>query len=382
MSEPQTEAAQASAKNQDNHSAGDIDDVANGVMNKVVHVAVGVICRSSENQCFQQSYQQNSMQHPQVFIAKRPDHAHQGGLWEFPGGKVESGETVVDALARELKEEIGIRIVKDSCQPLIQIVHHYPANPDKPNSQAKTVFLDVWVVNDFQGLLEAGKGAEGQPVKWQSIDSLQEEDFPAANRPIIHALQLPNQQMITDSAEDVQGYIQKITQAITQHSVRLLQLRAKHFSQERYLFLVQSVKRLSRQYGVKVQLNAPFEWVKDELDEWTGLHLDGRQRDRFFSQAETVCRPIPKSILLSTSCHNAQELDQAKALDVDFINVSPIKLTKAYQQQDVLGWQGFQALIRGANRPVYALGGLELEDVLMAKRHGAQGIALQSAFWD
>lgn len=129
------------------------------MMKKRVHVAVGVISDGADR----------------ILISRRAEHLHQGGLWEFPGGKVEQGETVEQALQRELSEELAITILKQ--EPLLTIEHDYTD---------KAVLLDVWWVNAFAG---EPHGREGQPLRWVSIASLHEFEFPAANKPIIVAIQ-------------------------------------------------------------------------------------------------------------------------------------------------------------------------------------------------
>ena len=124
---------------------------------KQVHVAVGVIVSEQ-----------------QVFLTKRADDVHQGGKWEFPGGKVEANETVAQALARELKEEIGIDVL--SCMPLLEIDHDYGD---------KCVLLDVFVVDNYTGEPSA---QEGQQESWVDIAGLSTLDFPAANIAIIDKL--------------------------------------------------------------------------------------------------------------------------------------------------------------------------------------------------
>jgi len=118
-----------------------------------------------------------------VLIAKRPLDKHQGGLWEFPGGKVEAGERVEAALARELLEELGI--VVTAAQPLIQVRHDYPD---------KQVLLDVWEVQAFTG---EPHGAEGQPLMWVTADQLTNYSFPAANQPIVAAAPPPQRHLVT-----------------------------------------------------------------------------------------------------------------------------------------------------------------------------------------
>ena len=124
----------------------------------MIHVAVGVLRRDR-----------------QVLVSRRAEHLHQGGLWEFPGGKLEPGETVLQALRRELAEELGLRI--HSAQALLQVEHDYGD---------REVLLDVWEVLHFDG---EPCGLEGQPLCWINIDQLDSLTFPVANLPIVKALQ-------------------------------------------------------------------------------------------------------------------------------------------------------------------------------------------------
>lgn len=128
-------------------------------MKKRVHVAVGVISDGADR----------------ILISRRAEHLHQGGLWEFPGGKVEVDETVEQALRRELLEELAIEVIEQ--QPLLTIAHDY---------SDKSVLLDVWWVSAFSG---EPLGREGQPLRWVNISVLHEIEFPAANQPIIAAVQ-------------------------------------------------------------------------------------------------------------------------------------------------------------------------------------------------
>lgn len=129
---------------------------------KVVHVAAGVIIDGDGK----------------ILIAKRPEHVHQGGLWEFPGGKVDEGETVEQALRRELFEELGITLT--GYQPLLEIRHDYPN---------KSVLLDVWLVTGFSGLAH---GKEEQKIAWVTKSELSQYAFPQANIAIIEAVQSTN----------------------------------------------------------------------------------------------------------------------------------------------------------------------------------------------
>jgi len=131
-------------------------------MPKSTHVAVGVIIST------------NTQQQTQYFLTKRLEHSHQGGKWEFPGGKVEKGEIVAQALARELKEEIAIDVL--ACIPLTIIDHDYGD---------KQVCLEVFVVDNYIGEPSA---QEGQGQGWFSLNELQKLDFPKANEVIITKL--------------------------------------------------------------------------------------------------------------------------------------------------------------------------------------------------
>lgn len=126
----------------------------------MVHVAVGVILDAAGEK---------------ILLSRRADDAHQGGLWEFPGGKVEAGESLHCALARELQEELGIRV--GSTAPLLEVLHDYGD---------KKVLLDVHVVRDFEG---EPKSLEGQPLVWVAVQDLDDYEFPAANLPILKAAQ-------------------------------------------------------------------------------------------------------------------------------------------------------------------------------------------------
>ena len=128
-------------------------------MKKRLQVAVAIILNNDE----------------QVLIARRHAHQHQGDLWEFPGGKREADETRLQALQREIQEEVGLQV--EQADPLMQIVHDYPG---------LQVELDVWLVTDFVG---EATGKEGQPLQWCALADLKEKEFPAANVEIIERLQ-------------------------------------------------------------------------------------------------------------------------------------------------------------------------------------------------
>lgn len=124
---------------------------------KIIEVAVGVIKKGNE-----------------IYISKRADDLHQGGKWEFPGGKRESNETIEQALVRELYEEVGIQVTQQS--PFMLIEHDYGD---------KKVCLDVRLVEGFEG---KASHQEGQQSQWVKIADLSQFTFPEANKVIIDKL--------------------------------------------------------------------------------------------------------------------------------------------------------------------------------------------------
>lgn len=136
-------------------------------MKKTVHVVVGIVVNKNN----------------EILIAKRPDNLHQGGLWEFPGGKVEQNESVFEALVREFREEVDIHI--QTAEALTKIEHDYTD---------KSVLLDVWRSEEFDGL---AKGIEGQEIKWVAPAELKQYQFPEANKPIVEALSVVVQTLST-----------------------------------------------------------------------------------------------------------------------------------------------------------------------------------------
>ncbi|MES3007822.1 MAG: Nudix family hydrolase [Pseudomonadota bacterium] len=309
---------------------------------RIVHVAVGVIVDDAGR----------------VLIALRPEGVHQGGLWEFPGGKCEPGEPVEDALRRELHEELGITVLRQ--QPLCVIRHHYGD---------KEVLLDVHRVDQFVGV---PVGREGQPIRWVEMSALEPTQFPAANRPIIQRLQLPRLVAITGTARTEADFFARFTRLLEQ-SPSLVQLRAPELHEARFVERAQRCSVLCRQHGVRLQFNAHPAVVADlDVD---GVHVNARTLMALHE------RPVPQEQLFSASCHDLAELQQAEALGADFVFLSPVAATPSHPAQAGLGWEAFRILTSAVGVPVYALGGLGAADVEVALAHGAAGIAGISAFW-
>jgi len=312
-------------------------------MADLIHVAVAVIRNPSGD----------------VFITLRPDHVHQGGLWEFPGGKVETGESVYGALVREIHEENGIDILR--AQPLIQIPYHYPD---------RHVLLDVWEVLDYQGMAH---GKEGQACQWISADKLKQVKFPAANQPIVTAVQLPSIYLITpEPGDNTSEFLDQLEKCLA-GGVKLLQLRAKRLADDRYLALAKEVSTLCHRYDARVLLNHDVSILKDISAD--GVHLTAQRLMHLNS------RPVSGEKCLAASCHSLAEIEQANRVGADFIVLSPVKPTTSHPHAVAFGWDHFEELTRHAAMPVYALGGMALSDIAMSREKGGQGIAGISELW-
>ena len=295
----------------------------------------------------------------QVLISKRSAHVHQGGMWEFPGGKLEPGESVTQALKRETHEELGV--IVEAHSPLIRITHYY---------SDCVVLLDVHRVTQFSGQAE---GLEGQPLQWLFPDQLIDWPLLPADRPIITAINLPDGYMITGADPlDRELFLSRLESSLIK-GVRLVQLRAKSLSQSEFCVLAKSALKLCRKHKARLLLNAAPELVED-LDA-DGVHLTSQRL------SELKERPLGRNRLIGVSCHSADDLKRASELELDFAVLSPVLPTKSHLNAQPLGWQQFSELIEVARLPVYALGGMQQDMLGTAQSHGAQGIAGISGLW-
>jgi len=294
-----------------------------------------------------------------ILITRRPDHAHQGGLWEFPGGKLEPGESLTEGLRREIDEELGVQVL--ASDPLIRVHHDYGD---------RHVLLDVHRVPRYAG---TPHGREGQPMRWVHPREMQADAFPAADRPIISALRLPSRMLITGAdPRQPRAFLQRLAAALAA-GVRLVQLRTPGLVPAAYAALAEETARLCTDHGAQLILNPPDGYQPDAA--LPGLHLPTR---RLMALRE---RPLPADRLVGASCHDREELEQAARLGLDYALLSPLRPTASHPDATPLGWERFAELADRANLPVYALGGMGPEDTARARRAGGQGVAGISGFW-
>ncbi len=304
-------------------------------------------------------------------VAERAAHKHQGGCWEFPGGKVEPGETEVQALSRELMEEIGLTPTQQ--RPLLQVSHDYGD---------RRILLSAWLVTEFlpgpclsQSEQTPLLGLEGQPLQWVMADCLPTLNFPAANRPILAAALLPQVLRISPELDSLQSWLDWLQQRVVLATDRdAIVLRQPALNDEQYMHWAESGLSICQQAGMPLFVHGSVSRLQ-RLPQAAGLHLP-------FAEAGCLPlqRPISRDHVLLVACHNAQELALAQQLDADCALLSPVLATSSHPEQQGMGWAQWAALVAAVNIPVYALGGMTSAHLAEAWQQGGQGVAGISGF--
>jgi 8-oxo-dGTP diphosphatase len=295
-----------------------------------------------------------------VLVAERPAGKHLAGLWEFPGGKCDPGEAPFDALARELAEEIGIAV--ERAEPLISVPWSYPE---------KSIVLDAWIVEAYAGRIDA---REGQALQWIAPEELDEWPMPPADVPIVHALQLPDRYLITPPlARDSDDIVLCGIERACETGIRLIQLRQPAWTREDIARVAAQAHAICARHRSELLVNA--DWRLAEAVGLDGVHLPSRVA------AGLDTRPIGSDRWLGVSCHDRDELDHARRIGADFATLAPVAPTPSHPGAIPLGWTRFAELAATSPLPVYALGGLAVADVAIARRNGGQGIAAIRALW-
>ncbi len=293
----------------------------------------------------------------EVLLAQRPAGKPYAGYWEFPGGKIEIDEDAPQALRRELHEELGIEV--DEVSPWLTRVYAYPE---------KTVRLRFFRVERWHG---EPHGREGQTLCWQSPHAITVTPLLPANDPIMQALRLPPIYAITQAAKwGPEEFLRRLRDAL-EKGVRLIQLREKEMSARDATLFARDAVALANRYDAMVLINADMA-LEDNVRA-SGVHLPSATLMR------TTARPPVR--LCAASCHTPAELEHAAALGLDFVVLSQVLATASHPGSTGIGWRHFAELVADYSLPVYALGGMRLDDLPTARRHGAHGIASMTAVW-
>ena len=298
--------------------------------------------------------------HGRVLISQRPENVHLGGLWEFPGGKLEAGESFKSALRRELYEEVGISIAA-----IKKIIDYSFAYADR------NIFFQVFKVLTYRGNVDA---KENQVLKWIDKEQLRSEDFPPANKAILKAIRLPPEYMIADQA-CLGSHLMATVEKNLQAGVSICQYRAHQLNKTEYVSMATQMRDLCAQYNAQMVSNCDLDWVSDISPH--GIHLTSR---RLASEFKNVTDIAARALFFSAACHTQQEVEMANQLAVDCLLIGPVLQTSSHPAVKSLGWKSFNRLCVKANRPVYALGGMNHEHKASAWGYGAQGIAAITAF--
>jgi 8-oxo-dGTP diphosphatase len=303
---------------------------------KVTEVAAAVIERPGE-----------------FLLAQRPEGKPYPGYWEFPGGKIEPGESARAALDRELREELGIEVREAT--PWITRVYPYTH---------ATVRLHFFRVTRWDG---EPRPLEDQAIRWQPVLAPDVSPMLPANAPVLAALALPEVMVVSNAASlGIDAWIHGLEQLAVRERV-LVQLREKGMDHLKLQHLLSRTLARLEGSASRVVINGDC----GRFPQCRGVHLPSR--------ALMAANVRPAGELVGASCHFAEELAHAAKLGLDYAVVGPVKATESHPGATPLGWDGFEALIAGQPMPIYAIGGLDRGDRDEARRRGAHGIALMRA---
>jgi len=292
-----------------------------------------------------------------ALLAQRPESKVYSGYWEFPGGKIEPGEPVPEALRREIREELGVEI--ERAYPWITRVFVYP------HAKVRLHFYRVYAWRGEPSALEH------QAIAWQPPDAVTLGPLLPANGPVLRSLMLPAEYAITRAGElGVEPFLSRL-EARLRDGLKLIQVREKTLGHRAAEEFARRVTALAHAHGAKVLVNADAALAREVGA--AGVHLTAEQLRSASAR--------PDFPWCGASCHSIEELRRAEALGVDFVVLGPVRATPSHPDAVPLGWERFRGIAAGAAVPVYALGGIVPSDLEKGMSCGAHGIAMVRGSW-
>ena len=295
-----------------------------------------------------------------ILITRRDVKAHQGGLWEFPGGKVKEGESGWQALTRELLEEVNI-----SARRGHRLVCY---NYDYPDIN---LLLDVWMIDEWSGQLT---GNEGQLVEFVSIKEIMSREFLSANGKVLSLIHLPFLYLITPDLDRYDDEFLRVITKLIDNDLAMLQFRSRKAPLDDQYNLVQRLIGVCNNRNCKLLFNGTAEEAQ-KLGAH-GVHLTSEKLLYLHK------RPLPGNYWVAASCHNETELMHACNIGIDFCVLGSIHDHTGQIFKSGMGWEKFQSLAMKSTIPVYALGGISIGDIETAQKLGAHGVAMIRGVWD
>ncbi len=287
-----------------------------------------------------------------VLFGQRRAGKPYAGWWEFPGGKVETGETIEQALARELHEELGIEVRRS--YPWMLREHVYPH---------AHVRLSFRRVVDWTG---TPRPREGQALAWRHPSGIDLAPLLPAAIPVIGWLRLPQRLAISSAMLLGDDTFLEALRAALASGLRLVQLREPGIEPDRLERLWRAARASCRDAGGLLVVNSAHSLSYAAACD--GVHLRGADLH--------ACVSRPPFRIVGASCHDARDLAQAGELGLDYAVLGPVKPTLSHPGAPVLGWDAFASLAARSQVPVFALGGMHESDATDAAVAGAHGLAM------
>jgi 8-oxo-dGTP diphosphatase len=315
-------------------------------------------------------------QQGQFLLGQRPEGKPYAGYWEFPGGKLEAGESVWEALCRELDEELGIQ--PQAGTPWVTRVYTYPH---------ATVRLHFWRVTAFAG---EPRGREGQAFTWTAMQPTAADAFAGlpqpllpASLPVLRWLALPRYVVLSHAAAwGVQPFLQACEARFQKTDCPWLLLREPSLAEADLFELYEGLCALCDAYQVPLSISSRHVNLLATKQVNTPLHYTARDVAALGAELTPRTDADAMRIWRGASCHTATELAQLADWDIDYAFLGNVQATASHPGQAGMGWAAWQTLVAGCPVPTYAIGGMTLHDLPQALAAGGQGVALQRGYWE